>query len=254
MTLSANHVWPWAGRDDFGWPWPSKLNLANNELSGWIDTLFDYTWRKYRAALLLELVRRAERRGYLRGHLLVEFQDTPACEIHRYTCPDGHRYLYYQRTGIASRKTGAPCPHPNCSGDPLKVLAYVEQFNPPSLGFPAVGVALGATWLFQDASDARGKTVWAHEIGHHRHLEHSANGPGAVKKLHDNTANGHVAWGPGIQGSDDSKARRWDRRCTMSYSDVKYGELGHFCGVCLLRNRGWKVTGLGKMPGDKGDF
>jgi hypothetical protein len=39
----------------------------------------------------------------------------------------------------------------------------------------------------------------------------------------------------------------------MSYSDAWYGENGFLCGRCLLRNRGWKVTGLGFPGANKGE-
>jgi len=41
----------------------------------------------------------------------------------------------------------------------------------------------------------------------------------------------------------------WDRYCIMSYASSQYpGGTEYFCGKCLLRNRGWKVQGLG-YPG-----
>jgi PKD repeat protein len=47
---------------------------------------------------------------------------------------------------------------------------------------------------------------------------------------------------------DDVDARwmQWDRRCIMSYSRTAFGENEeYFCGKCILRNRGWKVRGIG---------
>jgi hypothetical protein len=115
---------------------------------------------------------------------------------------------------------------------------------------PAVGVQLGATWLFT-TSDAE---TWSHEVGHHRHFEHADNAPGAEyaadypspnARLHDNQDNTVVASWVGIDQSGHASERDWDRLCTMTYVNT---DPTTFCGKCLLRNRGWKVQNLG-FPG-----
>ena len=122
------------------------------------------------------------------------------------------------------------------------------------ISLPAVGVALGATWLWDD--NACTTETWTHEVGHHRHMEHAANGPGAEladssphadAKIHDNQDNTKIAnWG--ALGVVKASEQKWDRRCTMSYNK---DAPRYYCGKCILRNRGWKVRDLGFPGTDK---
>jgi hypothetical protein len=201
---------------------------------------------------------------------MIEFEASSAFKMVMYKCnnPTPHSYWYMfkaSRNNLALN--GTACPAPGCSSGGY-VLGAQSLSSRTALGLPAVGGALGATWLFWKGENIdRLKAVWVHEVGHHRHLEHSANAPGFKDALHDSAANTkYGSWNtvkppPGSFGepSDDNvagkaNARKWDRRCIMSYSDCYYGELGCFCGRCLLRNRGWKVTGLGFPDPDKGDI
>lgn len=62
-----------------------------------------------------------------------------------------------------------------------------------------------------------------HEIGHICFLPHAYDAGGYVETLHDNRTH-------------------WNN-CTMSYN---YDQERKFCGLCLLRMRGWNQTGLSK--------
>jgi hypothetical protein len=62
-----------------------------------------------------------------------------------------------------------------------------------------------------------------HEIGHICFLPHAPTAGGFVEVLHDNRTH-------------------WNN-CTMSYN---YNQERKFCGLCLLRMRGWNQTGLDK--------
>ncbi len=345
MSLKTEHNWPWSDQDDFGWPRAGSLD-GDNDVNSFLDGIHTATWRKYREALLLGLLREVEKRGYLRGHLLVEFRSSSACRANIYVCDnpaDKHRFLFLRRQG-APAIVGAACQSPGCAG----VLASTGRGYPrDSLPFAAVGSPLGATWLFTTG----GADVWAHELGHHRHLEHAAGGPGAKADYHDseahdppilqppaapnvanqgtagaatysyqilaydnaiplsdlsaigttNTGNAvlsvtnfnRVTWTavpganrykvyrtessgtPGSTGliatvavttlddnglAGDGKEpkspaeqgdieRQWDRHCIMSYAGSGYpSNKEYFCGRCILRNRGWRVSGLG-FPG-----
>jgi flagellar hook assembly protein FlgD len=269
MSLDPGYVWPWTSQDDFGWPWKSTVNITSAELeSKFLDNIYNHTWRKYRAGLLMSLTKEVERKGYMRGHLMVEFEASPGFKMLCYKCdnPTPHSYWYmFKESRDNFDKDGEACPAPGCG--PTYVLSAQLVSSRTALGLPAVGGALGATWLFWKGENIdRLKAVWVHEVGHHRHLEHSANAPGFKDNLHDSEANTkYGTWDavkppPGSYGepSDDNvagrrNAQKWDRRCIMSYSDCYYGELGCFCGRCLLRNRGWKVTGLGFPDSGKGD-
>jgi hypothetical protein len=253
MSLKGNHVWPWSDRDDFGWPWISPVNLADNQVyEKWeMGPIMNNTWRAYRIGLLLALTKQVERLGVMRGHVFVEFDSSPAYNIQRYRCDSvpPHTYWIMQKDGVTNRRPNGPCPAPGCAGT---LTARNAFFNRTSMPMPAVGGALGATWLFT-TSDA---DTWAHEVGHHRHLEHAASAPGSQydpnhdptdppnnAELHDakdNTTQNWVTLGVAKPSEQD-----WDRNCIMSYASVYYaGGIDHFCGKCILRNRGWKVQTL----------
>ena len=252
MTLKADQLWPWAGRNDMGWERPTAVSTpatlqANTD--AWEQTLLNETWRKFRAALITALVKEVERKGFMRGHLLVEFVASEACVYQDYGCnnPAGsHLYTYLEKgAGPGARMEAQACPAPGC-GTAGNVLSNAGQgwLDLTALGLPAVGSALGATWLFwQGENPERLKSVWVHEVMHHRHGEHAASAPGANATLHDAQNNSRVtAWNP-LGTSNIAADHRWDRNCIMSYADV-HGELGCFCGKCLLRNRGWMVGAL----------
>lgn len=266
MAFDPAYVWPWTTQEDLGYPWPSDVN---QELDKYLSTIYDHTWRKFRAALLMSLVKEAERKGYMRGHLMVEFESSPAFKLLRYHCsePAAHKYWFIFSNARDDRYyDNEACIASGCAG----VLEAKEKTTRTHMGLPAVGGALGATWLFWKGENVnRLKVVWVHEVGHHRHLEHSANAPGFNDGLHDSESNAKfTGWGtvkppPGQNGHPEgptnvataqANARKWDRRCIMSYSDCWYGELGCFCGRCLLRNRGWRVTTLGFPGSGKGEL
>ena len=252
MSMSRDHVWPWATRAQFLPAWSrSPVNTEpKNFYKDWLSPdVITPTWRAYRAGLLYSLLREAEKQGYMRGHLFVEFKSSPAFFVERYRCtaPAHHTYYYIERSGSPG-PGNHPCPAPGCAGN-LQAQGVGYNYN-SGMPLPAVGVAVGATWLFTSSN----AETWCHEVGHHRHLEHAAGAPGAQyapgsvapnTELHDsedNTTQNYVA------GTHASR-QDWDRYCIMSYASSQYpGGTEYFCGKCLLRNRGWKVRGLG-YPG-----
>jgi hypothetical protein len=252
ITLKSDHIWPWSDRDDFGWPKISPVNLLtySDLKKKWLNkVVFNKTWRSYRSALLLALVKEAEKRGRLRGHFFVEFKSSPAYFIEKYVCtnPTSHTYWYIEKTGAPSPPNG-PCPAPGCGTGGYTLQATGTGKNRANgLPLPAVGIALGATWLFTSSN----ADTWAHEVGHHRHLEHAASAPGAQYaprkvtdpvpngELHDSQDNDTQNWG--VLGETEASKMDWDRCCTMSYTK---GGSRYFCGKCILRNRGWKVQSI----------
>ncbi len=246
MSLRAADIWPWGTLDNLGISVRSPVGLTTRKqlYDQWFDPdIIDPTWRAFRASLLYALVKEAEKLGYLRGHLFVEFAASPAMEAHLYRCnkPAQHLYHYIVRAGGVAPGPH-PCPAAGCgtTGGQLQNTGSCWAYN-GGFPLPAVGVALGATWLFT-TSDA---DTWAHEVGHHRHLEHAADGPGAKLNLHDSEDNTTQAW----PGGTAANRTHWDRNCVMSYASCNYpGGKDYLCGRCLLRNRGWKVTALGLPP------
>ena len=242
MQLRSDDIWPWGHRNDMGGaPWRSGQGIAFGSLySDWLSpNVISPTWRKFRAGLLLALVKEVEGKGFLRGHLLVEFDASPAVFLSKFTCNGAtpHTYYYLKKNGTASPAAHA-CPAPGCAGTLSSTGTGSRYAN--GLPLPAVGVALGATWLFTNPANA---DTWVHEVGHHRHCEHAAAAPGSKANLHDAQKNDTQNWG--TRGEANVKKQNWDRMCIMSYQDPPNL---YFCGRCLLRNRGWKVTGLGS-PG-----
>jgi hypothetical protein len=264
MSLKSGHVWPWSDQDNFGWRYISPVNITPAQFyDKWLSPqVITLTWRAYRSALLLALVKEAEKRGYLRGHLFVEFKASPPFNILKYKCnnPTPHTYWHITKVGGA-RPANGRCPAPGCGSGPHHyVLSYQNLgFFPyrSHMPLPAVGIALGATWLFTNSN----ADTWTHEVGHHRHLEHAASAPGAQyaprdptdpvpnTDLHDAQDNEIVNWG--ALGETKGSQKDWDRYCIMSYASSNYpGGQEYFCGKCLLRNRGWKVQGI-DYPGKK---
>lgn len=261
MQLRADDIWPWGHTDRMGEShWVSPEGLTPAQLySSWIsNSIITPTWRRFRTGLLFSLVKQIEKNGVMRGHTLVEFDASPAVDIQEYTC-DGHvQHIYW-----VARKNGAAglpsrtCPIPGCKTGPSptaprSTLAYTGRAVQYTEGFPlpAVGIALGATWLFTSHVSPE---TWAHELGHHRHFEHAASAPGAQYQstnpyrnleLHDSETNTTPNWA--ALGVTDLAEQRWDKHCIMSYENVKL----YFCGKCQLRNRGWKIQTLG-YPGAK---
>jgi hypothetical protein len=140
---------------------------------------------------------------------------------------------------------GLPCPrHGQMTAVPPiggpKIVPYAFR----NLSLPSVGMGLGT--LFLDTNEGP-RTYWAHEVGHHKHLEHAGdviqNPP-----QHDQAANTVDAT---VQRATDPKSRLWDRDCIMSYVNTESGpDAAYFCGKCLLKLRGWKVEGLANPAGN----
>jgi len=169
----------------------------------------------------------------------VEFLSTPRYWVEEYECDScGNRYWWIETAAAGGSAVGKDCP--DCGGDMARQSPpKVRDPGYSTFPLPAVGTPLAATWLFTNSDDA----TWAHEVGHHRHLEHAASAPigsrtAERRRLHDTEANSHETWAAGVAPLD----RQWDRCCIMSYTSSS--EHLYFCGKCILRNRGWKVESL----------
>ncbi len=252
---TAGYVWPYLHLPHYGIGARAGTLAA---FQSWLANGFlDAGWRQYREKLLHLLLRKVETKyGRLRGHLLAEFASSPDLLIVECTCDA----CGTQVTEIANDPTAAGavdaasgirasfryrgrlCYNAGCAGTFQETARATQDFP-----LPAVGVALGACWLFVPREAA----VWAHELGHHRHLEHArayagsaASAPGAKVNQHDAAANAHQAAAP------QPHQRGWDRYCIMSYDRTAPQ---FFCGKCLLRNRGWTVETIADPAGNLED-
>lgn len=131
-----------------------------------------------------------------------------------------------------------------CGGNdhptPLNLVRSIKDISDAKSHLPlaAVGSALGASFVFE----GNDHLTWAHEMGHHRHMEHAAGAPGEKVKQHDSVVNPHLAG----QGDLKPEEKRWDHGCIMGYVKEMF-----FCGKCVLKNRGWMVEDLPMLAEDK---
>lgn len=243
MTVDPKYVYPYFPEDNFGWPFNSTKNCAFGDLydDQITQELLNATWRSYRERLMFELVKRIETKyGILRGHIVVEFDASPEYNLEEYECDGacGGKYWYIEK-GAGGTMANKACPSPGCAGKvqrqaPAQIFA--SGYN--GLPLPAVGTCLGATWIFSTGT----AETWAHEVGHHKHLEHAATAPGAQPKQHDSKKNSKGAFANGTAKAN----KNWDRNCVMSYASD--AEQLYFDGKSVLRIRGWRVESL-KSPG-----
>jgi len=258
MELRSDDIWPWGHRDDMGKEWMSGegILLAADLYNEWVsDEIITPTWREFREGLLLELVKTLEQQRILRGHTLAEFDASPPVKALKYTCNGHITHTYWKLIKkSAPHPPAVRCPTRHCRtgplpADPRSVLSDSgdNKRYPGGLPLPAVGKALGATWLFTTGVSPE---TWVHELGHHRHLEHAGNAPGSQynlksrrpnTELHDSESNSIPNW---IAVGGVAATHRWDKQCVMSYERNKL----YFCGKCQLRNRDWKVQVQG-YPG-----
>lgn len=133
-----------------------------------------------------------------------------------------------------------PCPGTYQPIGPARVNDIGEHTD--MMGFPAAGESLGGLWLF--CTYGRGVSTWAHEIAHHKHLQHAPTrvgaGGGGTATQHDSV----VGTAPPLSGFP-VPTNRWDRVCMMGYirtgADPADVDRGYFCGKCILKLRGWIV-------------
>lgn len=269
IAFKLDRVWPYCDEPHLGIPQGGPGTDLGNFRSRVVNGIFTPTWRSYRKDLLHLLLSKIERNtGRLRGHLLVEFKSSQALTIEEYRCSEAacpaKRSEVTTNCAAGDLLVGSACPQAGCAGTMIRhTPPRTRNWN--SIPLPAVGVSMGATWLFTSG----GPDVWAHELGHHRHLEHAqanpdTNGtahphnlgrsvwhggawhrcgaaPGAKANQHDSVPNPSWSWVAALDPIHPDKDRCWDRNCIMSYT---HGEVLYFCGKCLMKNRGWAVEGL----------
>lgn len=276
ITMNAQHVWPYATLPGLGvptlattWSAADPAKVLRDWTDNTLEDLLNKTWRRYRAPLLFNIIDAIERtEGRMRGHFLVEFQDTPVAYVVEYDCDTCNFARVEVTNNVAATPSflrgagtggadiyvpshGIACPKPSCVGH----LQY-KNLQLQTLNFPAVGVACGGAWLF-DAPPS----VWAHEMGHHRGMEHAQSwpsktrhadlattAPGAKNLQHD------AAMNPAkVAAAAPARDSAWDLCCIMSYNYDSATSKLYFCGKCVLKQRGWKAETLTNPAGALSD-
>jgi hypothetical protein len=140
-------------------------------------------------------------------------------------------------------KLGSPCKVTGCTG--TLVLNSVGPSTKNYSRFSGGSVAYNAGFIWIGECHFKKDSVWPHEYGHCRHLQHSeahlgaANSPGNPDaSQHDSTFNPNLTFG--LPAKDDG----WDQTCTMSYTP---GDR-FFCGKCVMKLRGWTVENASDPP------
>jgi hypothetical protein len=164
-----------------------------------------------------------------------------------YTCDTcGRNMTVTEAAAVTGSQAGTVCGQA-CAGamrgDPATHSAHTIVGPMDSLNFPAIGEPLGGLWIM---SDGGARSFWAHEVGHHKHMEHAGGTAGGSKATQHDSVNNSVD--ADLQAHPPGKAAdgNWDRACIMSYTSVETGpDTAVFCGKCILKLRGWKVEGTG---------
>lgn len=253
------YPYPYAHEDHLGLDYLDPIANYNGVLD-----LAKAIWNEYNGALLYSLAEQAEANGYMRGHLIAEFTSSPEYDWYVYTCTGAtaHSHCTIRKRGASAPDSDPTFPRdcPDCASA-FTIPAQVSAGG--TLNFNGIGLPIGVTWCFF-SDDAN---IAVHEVGHHRHFEHSANGPFTKPDMHDHAMNEVVNWGTeaaareiwwddvshrtqgdaniGDDAAHIDHGKRWDRRCVMSYAN---NSPQYFCGKCVLRNRGWKVTSSALLP------
>jgi hypothetical protein len=247
ITLNADYVWPFLTAKRWGLPASEPGTRINTFRSRVLDPMLNQSWRKFRSELIWALLAKIERQhGLLKGHLVVQFTDSPRGTIWEYKCGNCNQTFVemIENLPVAERMDQLPCPACGAGKSGSGVKPAKTGQAQTSLLLPAVGVGMGATWVFTSGNG----DVWAHEMGHHRHLEHAQSNPGqtspapgAKNAHHDSQTNTHHAFAV----ATIPRERCWDLLCIMSYNHSAQ----YFCGKCALKMRGWKVEGLANAAG-----
>lgn len=247
ITLDPQYVWPFLTAKRWALPVSEPGTRINTFRLRVLDPMLNHTWRRFRSELIWALLAKIEQQhGLFKGHLVVQFTDSPRGTIWEYKC--GHcnqRFVeMIENLTPAERMDQLPCPACGTgkSGSAVKPTKVAQGTT--TLALPAVGVGMGATWVFTSGNG----DVWAHEMGHHRHMEHAQSfpgtnnpAPGAKNAQHDSQQNTHNVFAVGTAAKESC----WDLMCIMSYNQGAQ----YFCGKCTLKARGWKVEGLANPAG-----
>ena len=223
ITLDTEKVWPYTKEKRLGIPQSPLNGTLKQFYRDVFDPMFNETWRRFREGLLHLLMQQAEKmHGLHRGYFLAEFRSSQRVDGVEYACTLCKSTIAEVINNLSASETleGKACKKPGCKGTWMKSKARSWDGIP----LPAVGVSMGGTWLFTSGDHS----VWAHEIGHIRHLEHSPSQPGSTEPAPGGKADQHDSQtnpDPTLS-NEPAKDNGWDRACIMSYKGTSRN--GHF--------------------------
>jgi hypothetical protein len=170
--------------------------------------------------------------------------------------PDGGKHVKVpeQHTACTSAPKGnwkrknpveviAP-PHACAMGNKVNIADRAEDpgYVTNGVPVPSLGLPLGVELNFEASGE-----LWAHELGHTRHMEHT-EGPGTGHKDdHDHLPHAPTGFTWAGIKEPDAHSQCWDRACLMSYITQRASydatrDKPYLCGKCVLKLRGWKVA------------
>ena len=115
ISLSNNYVWPWGGHPTLGF----DRSPANVNPDGWLGNLTNQqlfpVFLNFTTRISLEIVKAIEKeKGWMRGHVLVQFQVSPPAFLMKYRCTAcPATYAYLQQSGHPL--PGQVCNHNGCT-------------------------------------------------------------------------------------------------------------------------------------------
>ena len=112
----ANTFWPWSGHEQFGITEASAANVpAFDGFQDLDDRVIKPLWYKYSTRVSLEMVRQIEKRkGWMRGHVILEYQTTPNAYRRRYQCKRCLDIFTFVQNVTGPILAGRKCPTPGC--------------------------------------------------------------------------------------------------------------------------------------------
>jgi hypothetical protein len=148
-VFSPHYAWPWGNDQQLGINEPSGAGLgiwlAHNDLS---DRLIFPLWWNYTLRFSLEIVKEIERqKGWMRGHVIVEFQTSPVAFFYQYRCNQCNSlYTFVQNAGTAMLN-GNACPTAcggQLFGEPEHVCSYQCTVSGHTFDVPDANAAGGS--------------------------------------------------------------------------------------------------------------
>ncbi|MFP4242578.1 MAG: peptidoglycan-binding protein, partial [Chitinispirillaceae bacterium] len=169
------HVWPYMNQPHLGIP-RSELNDSLDEyIRSIVSPIGRFIWDPISEELLHFTLRNIEgKHGLLKGHMVAEFLSTPQIMFTEYECNNCGSTMIEVTNNCtpADLLQNSACLTTGCNGTMQASLNWTMD----GLGFSALGYGLGASWNFVGDS----ATLWTHEIGHNKYLEHCQSQPGST--------------------------------------------------------------------------
>jgi hypothetical protein len=108
--------WPYSGHNQFGIVEASAANLpAPDGFEDINQRVIERLWDKYAVRVSAEMVKQIEKRkGWMRGHVIVEYQTTPDAYYRRYQCKRCRDVFTFVQNAAGAILKDEACPTPGC--------------------------------------------------------------------------------------------------------------------------------------------